>query len=251
MKHLKKTLALAMAVACVGCFAACGGDDEGGVPGENVVGVEVTAEEWAAAFAATTAATNFTVDVYVTYEWKAAEGSNFEKGTQDGKAQIADAKMYIEYDATESWGYTEDGETEAGDESGKIKTYYYTEDDMDYELSWNSVSNEWTKDEGGMPAQYRNGMYIMMQIGEVTDYSLYTYSADKNAYVYEETGDGETLSVEIKIKDGKIAAVKKTESGDDEGAYSETSAMSITYGNASVTVPTDIVIAGDSGAVVE
>ncbi len=248
MKHLKKTLALAMAVACVGCFAACGGDDEGGVPGENVVGVEVTAEEWAAAFAATTAATNLTVDAYATYEWKAAEGSDFEKGAQSGVVKIADGKMYTEYTNTESWSLTEDSGVDAGEESGTMKEYHYEEDGTWHELCWDSFSNEWTKEISyWFSAEDCSGMYVVGMIYE-TDYAAYTYNADKGAYVCETTTRwGDDVTYEIKIKDGKIAALKTTETGDDDGIGSETSAMSITYGNASVTVPTDITIAEDSG----
>ena len=245
MKHLKKTLALAMAVACVGCFAACGGDDEGGVPGENVVGVEVTAEEWAAAFAATTAATNFKLDSYAMYDWKAAEGNDFEKGSQTGVMQVADGKMYIEYTWTESWSYTEESGVDAGEETRTKKSYYYTENEINYGLYWDSEENQWTKDEYGMPAEYRNGAYVMRMIEE-TDYEAYTYNADKGAYVFEETEEGWTTTVELKIKDGKIAVIKLTDSSDEDGEGIETQTLVLTYGGASVTIPTDIVIAEDS-----
>ncbi len=244
MKHLKKTLALAMAVACVGCFAACGGD-KGGVPGESVKGVQVTAEEWAAAFAATATATNLKVDTYATYEWKAAEGTDFEKGSQTGVLQVADGKMYIEYTTTESWSYTEESSVDTGEETVSNKAYYYTENEMDVGLYYESETKQWTKDEYGMPAEYRNGTYVMRMIEE-TDYSAYTYNADKGAYVYEETDESASFTVEIKIKGGKIVAIKMTETENDEGVGSETQAMAITYGGASVTIPTDIVIADDA-----
>lgn len=243
MKHLKKTLALAMAVCCVGCFAACGGDDSG-VPGESVKGVQVTAEEWAAAFAASIEATNLSVNFSETYEFNNEYGSG--KSTRSGVAKIADGKIFEEYSAKMTSSQTVDGSTAKMEQSGKAKEYYYAEESVWYSLEWNSIEDKWIKEaEDWFSADNCTGAYYLDELPD--DFTLYTYSADKNAYVYEETEEDMTFSVEIKIKDGKIAAAKMTEAGEEGGGTgSESIAMEITYGGASVTIPTDIVIADDA-----
>ncbi len=259
MSKIKKVLVLALSVALSAtAFSGCGilstdfddGTYDGGMtdnwwetvgkPGASIVGEEVTQEEWSAAIAASLAATNVKVKVSAEMEGN-MEGMSVE-GTYSQEINIADGKISEESSETE----TLNGERETRED----KDYYFAENGIYYHLSWDSRDGEWTKE----PATYEDGVtsaadccgaYILGEglEGMAFAYSMFEYNKSTGAYEYEMSAYGNTSTIEVKVKGGKIAAYTHSTKNDD---FEETSGMTITYGNASVTIPDDY-LGGNGG----
>ena len=264
MSKIKKVLVLALSLALSAtAFSGCGilstdfddGTYDGGMtdnwwetvgkPGASIVGEEVTQEEWSAAIEASLAATN--VKVRLVAEEGTSENGTPMGATYTGDINIANGKISEEYVDT----VILDGD----EKSTEVKEYYFAENGVYYHLSWDSRDGEWTKE----PATYEDGVtsaadccgayFLKSPLGSFSlYYSMFTYNKNKGAYEYEASMGGNSSCMEIKIKDGKVVAYTATSSNNSNGeTYSNTTSMTITYGNATVTIPDVQIGGGDNG----
>lgn len=246
MKMWKKTMVLLMAFGMTFGMAACGGDDDGGngggVPGEDVKGEAVTQEEWNAAWEATLSATNLTMNYVKTYEEVGEGDPDWEEAKEEGFIKVADGKQWAKSNSSEVWDYSAYDPDDKGEETDSWEEYYGTIDGVAYH--WYYEENQWNQWPTGND-DFATGAGVIYEMFEDFDhewlYEQVTYNSSKGAYTYS-WQDGEEdelydLTIEIKLKDGKVVAGKQTVHCDDQGEGYEIDqviACSITYGDAEI-----------------
>lgn len=223
---------------------------------EEIVGEQVaTQAEWNAIFAGSLSATNVTANVAMVGEESCIYG--WERESEIGFIKVADGKLHTKSQQIYAYDWDEPGVgAESGEESSDAsEMYYYAEDGKYYLLLSTSLINEgrWHKlPANGFDASQATGAGIvnMLDLPSAGYEELYTvanFDSEKGVYVYEWTendpDEGDiACSLEIKIADGKIAALAMARAWaiEDNGVVfttTEKTAVVFTYGNAEITVP--------------
>ena len=265
MVKLKKVLVMALSfVMAMTAFVACGGDKEstecgtsatesgsgnestesggdsestesGGNGGngeeQRPVGEQVTAEGWNAAFAATRASTNFTIEA----TWSVYNGTE-ETGTKIGKRtateKIADGRYYA---------------------NGRFENQAMSIDLYEYAANVNGACHFWRSVNGidwdyagsyGDPEDYFTGNLIVRESGNLT-FNDFTYDTEMGAYKYVYKEEGGSGYIYVGITDGKVSFMitytsYTAEDGTQSYTRSNKSEVTITYGNAKVDDPADL-----------
>lgn len=213
-------------VMCVS-FAACGNE------AESMKGEEVTAEQWAAAFAAE----NFeNVKIEMSSDSKEEMGEISAKMSMEGELIIADGKAYYKLK------YETDGDLgDLAGELGGLKDVEQYEEQVegDTVVYTKNADGAWVKDaDDAYPIAFR---MLAQYTGMASDYESYEYNADLKGYVEKGSSSDEQLI--YKFKDGKLAAIW-AEVDESEEAMGVTVSVKgsqsvvFTYGGQSVTLPT-------------
>ena len=157
--------------------------------GDDIIGEEVSEEEFANAIKKTYASTNFAVKGC----------ANDDYGTGVGITYIADGKMY---NYTESLHITQDGSKE----KEQFAMYMGMVDGVEY--AWvSSNGGPWesgSAEDIGLSG-LTNGMVFQMYLS-YADYNKAVFDAKTGAYLVDVAADDETVTVSIKIVDGYVGA---------------------------------------------
>ena len=211
MKKMKKALLFALCTVGAFSLASCGGGDDSNenktIKGEAVA----SQQEWDAVINATLSSTNVTADVENVMEQSTPESKT--KSTQKGAMKVADGKFYSKATQTD---YNDTGKGYKKTHEEEYKFYYFTENDVLYRMDWDDEDGEWDVEEEEIwTAEYISGLGILdMLLPMDFDYrNLYTvaeFDAGTGAYCYETVEEeyySQTISAEVKIKDGKVAEI--------------------------------------------
>ena len=211
--------ALLAGVMCIG-FAACGSS------AKDVVGEEVTKEQWAEALKIE----NFENFKFVS-EGTTETTIDDETGKETEKVTliVADGKEYYKAEASA------EGETET------VEYYWDGENQVGYEKD---EDGKWVEAEYGHSFASVATGYTML----ASSYEAFEYSKDDKGYVIKEEyveqfGEMGKMGLVVKIKDGKLAALCLSFET-EQSAFGITTKIKTeggavyTYGGQSVTLPT-------------
>ncbi|MCI8733971.1 MAG: hypothetical protein HFE40_00245 [Clostridia bacterium] len=246
----------AVAATAVIGLSACGGDS-------IEKGVEVSEDEWKAAFKASSEAESYTMDVTSSEEatgYETVDGNKINlsyKMTGSGKVYAEKGKIYSETNIqVKSSGMEEAGWGENEDKSYSMKQYYLNENDSWWIAGYNGSKEnaKWEAQNSSnmvsVLAGLMSGQYSVEEDGEtkaLSDlYSAFTYSGGYYSANLWLSYSGE-VKVTVSIKDGYVIGlqteatmIEKDETSESNGTDKSVYKIS-GYGSTSVSAPEDAV----------